>query len=213
MLSPRFSKRLFSRIFAGLCACLLVMVLCSPAVRADEPALFAPTKESPYEGIPGRLRYNVRIVLVEQDKQGQYIPMSDSSAVSKRQLAATVIAAALYYAQEKRAAVVSITLDSQPGPAFGKTILATATYAPDGKGVSGSDDWTWSNLQAAPRGLTAQELKVQRLWGELRDHFQVNGFTDEERLTATIAQKMKIPAEKVKLSPVFPEPFPLEWTK
>lgn len=109
--------------------------------------------------------------------------------------------------------MVSITLDSQPGPAFGKTVLATAVYAPDGKGVSGSDDWTWSTLQATPRGLTAQELKIQRLWGEMREQFQANGFTDEGRLTAAIAKKLKVPAEKVMLSPVFPEPFPLEWTK
>ena len=150
---------------------------------------------------------------MEQDKQGNYIARRDSSTVSKRQLAATVITAARYYAQEKRAAVVSITLDSQPGPAFGKTVLATAIYAPDGKGVSGSDDWTWSTLQATPRGLTAQELKIQRLWGEMREQFQANGFTDEGRLTAAIAKKMKIPAEKVMLNPVFPEPFPQEWTR
>lgn len=86
--------------------------------------------------------------------------------------------------------VLSITLDSQPGPAFGKTVLATAVYAPDGKSVSGSDDWTWSTLQATPRGLTAQELKIQCLWGEMREQFQANGFTDEGRLTAAITKKM-----------------------
>lgn len=209
-----FTTRLSRILLAGL-VCLLVLPLFPLSAWADEQSeaqFFAPTKESPYEGIPGRLRYNVRIVLVEQDKQGNYIARRDSSTVSKRQLAATVITAARYYAQEKRAAVVSITLDSQPGPAFGKTVLATAIYAPDGKGVSGSDDWTWSTLQATPRGLTAQELKIQRLWGEMRKQFQANGFTDEGRLTAAIAKKLKIPAEKVMLSPVFPEPFPQEWT-
>lgn len=205
-----------SRILFAVLICLSVFPLLSPAVWAEEQSdvqFFAPTKESPYEGIPGRLRYNVRIILVEQDKQGKYIARSDSSAVNKRQLAATVIAAARYYAEDKKAAVVNITLDSQPGPGFGKTVLATATYAPDGKGVSGSDDWTWSNLQAAPRGLTAQELKIQRLWGELREQFQKDGSTDEKRLKAAISKKMKIPAEKVKLNPVFPEPFPQEWAQ
>ena len=198
-----FATRLSRILLAGL-VCLLVLPLFSLSAWADEQSeaqFFAPTKESPYEGIPGRLRYNVRIVLVEQDKQGNYIARRDSSTVSKRQLAATVITAARYYAQEKRAAVVSITLDSQPGPAFGKTVLATAIY-----------DWTWSTLQATPRGLTAQELKIQRLWGEMREPFQANGFTDEGRLTAAIAKKLKIPAEKVMLSPVFPEPFPQECT-
>lgn len=209
-----FTTRL-SRILLAVLACLFSLPLFALSVWADEQSeaqFFAPTKESPYEGIPGRLRYNVRIVLVEQDEQGNYIARRDSSTVSKRQLAATVIAAAHYYAQEKRAAVVSITLDSQPGPAFGKTVLATATYVPDGKGVSGSDDWTWNTLQATPRGLTAQELKIQRLWGEMRGRFQVDGSTDEGRLKAAIAKKLKIPAEKVMLNPVFPEPFPQEWT-
>lgn len=168
-----FTTRL-SRILLAVLACLFSLPLFALSVWADEQSeaqFFAPTKESPYEGIPGRLRYNVRIVLVKQDEQGNYIARRDSSTVSKRQLAATVIAAARYYAQEKRAAVVNITLDSQPGPTFGKTVLATAVYAPDGKGVSGSDDWSWSTLQATPRGLTAQELKIQRLWGEMREQF------------------------------------------
>ena len=209
-----FTTRL-SRILLAVLACLFSLPLFALSVWADEQSeaqFFAPTKESPYEGIPGRLRYNVRIVLVEQDEQGNYIARRDSSTVSKRQLAATVIAAAHYYAQEKRAAVVSITLDSQPGPAFGKTVLATATYAPAGKAVPGPDHGTWNTLQATPRGLTAQELKIQRLWGEMREQFQANGFTDEKGLTAVIAKKLKIPAEKVMLNPVFPEPFPQEWT-
>lgn len=95
--------------------------------------------------------------------------------------------------------MVSITLDSQPGPAFGKTVLATAVYAPGGKGVSGSNDWTWNTLQATPRGLTAQGLKIQRLWSEMRGQFQVDGSTDGGQLKAAIAPKLKIPVEKVML--------------
>ena len=200
--------------FLPLIVCLLACTMLPAFVRADiqaGPQRYAPIEEKTYEGTPGRLRYTVRIVLVEEDKQGQIIPRRDSSAVTKRQLADTVMAAALYYAEAKNAAVVGIMLDSQPGPAFGKTVLATATYAPDGKGVSGSDDWTWNTLQATPRGLTAQELKIQRLWGEMRGKFQVDGSTDEGRLKAAIAKKLKIPAEKVRLNPVFPEPFPQEW--
>ena len=46
----------------------------------------------------------------------------------------------------------------------------------------------------------------------MREQFQANGFTDEKGLTAVIAKKLKIPAEKVMLNPVFPEPFPQGWT-
>lgn len=145
-------------LFLPLIVCLLACTMLPSFARADiqaEPQRYAPIEEKAYEGTPGRPRYTVRIVLVEEDKQGQIIPRRDSSAVTKRQLADTVMAAALYYAEAKNAAVVGIMLDSQPGPAFGKTVLATAIYAPDGKGVSGSDDWTWNTLQATPRGLTA----------------------------------------------------------
>ena len=98
-----FTTRLSRILLAGL-VCLLVLPLfrSQPGRMNRAKPNFAPTKESPYEGIPGRLRYNVRIVLVEQDKQGNYIARRDSSTVSKRQLAATVIAAARYYAQRKR---------------------------------------------------------------------------------------------------------------
>lgn len=111
-----------ARVLVAVLICLVFPPL-SPAVWAEEQSdvqFFAPTKESPYEGIPGRLRYNVRIILVEQDKQGKYIARSDSSAVNQRQLAATVIAAARYYAEDKKAAVVNITLDSQPGPGLAR---------------------------------------------------------------------------------------------
>lgn len=200
-------------LFLPLIVCLLACTMLPAFAWADiqaEPQRYAPIEEKAYEGTPGRLRYTVRIVLVEEDKQGQIIPQRDSSAVTKRQLADTVMAAALYYAEAKSADVVGIVLDSQPGPAFGKIPLATVTYAPDGKGVSGSDNWTWDMLQATPRGLTAQELKIQRLWGEMRGQFQANGFTDEERLKAAIAKKLKIPERKVMLYPVFLEPFQLE---
>lgn len=202
--------------FFPLIVCLLACTMLPAFARADiqaEPQRYAPIEEKAYEGTPGRLRYNVHIVLIEEDAHGNIVPKRDSSSLDKQQLAATVMGAALYYAEAKSADVVGIVLDSQPGPAFGKTILATATYAPDGKGLSGSDDWTWNTLQATPRGLTAQELKIQRLWGEMRGKFQVDGSTDERRLKAAIAKKLKIPAEKVMLNPVFPEPFPQEWTR
>lgn len=208
-------KGLFLSTFVPLTICLFALAVFPPISHADDQAEaqhYAPVKEKAYEGIPGRLRYNVHIVLIEEDKHGNIVPRKDSSSLTRHQLAATVMAAALYYAEAKNADVVGVTLESQPGPAFGKSPLATVTYAPDGKGVSGSDNWTWDMLQATPRGLTAQELKIQRLWGEMRGQFQANGFTDEERLKAAIAKKLKIPVEKVMLYPVFLEPFQPERT-
>ena len=92
--------------FLPLIVCLFVFTMLPAFVRADtqaEPQRYAPIEEKAYEGTLGRLRYTVRIVLVEEDKQGQIIPRRDSSAVTKRQLADTVMAAALYYAEAKNA--------------------------------------------------------------------------------------------------------------
>lgn len=52
-----FTTRLSRILLAGL-VCLLVLPLFSLSAWADEQSeaqFFAPTKESPYEGIPGRL--------------------------------------------------------------------------------------------------------------------------------------------------------------
>ncbi|MDD2966510.1 MAG: DUF4875 domain-containing protein [Desulfovibrionaceae bacterium] len=88
-----------------------------------------------------RTKLTVRIVLAEKNADGKIAQLSHHENVSKEQLTATVIAAAKYYAQKTGADYVGIALDPQ-FPAGCDTPLAIADYAPDGKGVSGKDNWT-----------------------------------------------------------------------
>ena len=100
--------------FFPLIVCLLACTMLPAFARADiqaEPQRYAPIEEKAYEGTPGRLRYNVHIVLIEEDAHGNIVPKRDSSSLDKQQLAATVMGAALYYAEAKSADVVGIVLD------------------------------------------------------------------------------------------------------
>lgn len=75
-------------------------------------------------------------------------------------LAATVIAAAKHYAQTTKANMVGVVLDGGFKKPAANIQLARCNYAPDGKGVSGTDNWTWNDVRAADRGLTAEEQRA-----------------------------------------------------
>lgn len=144
-----------------------------------------------------RTRMDVRIVLVTRDAGGKVVQLPDSSEATKEQLAATVIAAAKFYAQAPGIDFVGLVLDSQFGAGYGACQLATADYAPDGKGASGSDAWAWQMVQATDRGLSANELRIQRLWNALRGQFQNELGTDEPALRQAIAKQMGLPVAEV----------------
>lgn len=108
----------------------------------------------------GRTKLIIRIVLVTKDAQGKPTPLLDQTGLGKEQLAATVIAAAKHHAQATGADMVGVVLDGGfDNPAAGIQ-LARGDYAPDGKGVSGKDDWEWNDLHAAERGLSVEEQKA-----------------------------------------------------
>ncbi len=161
----------------------------------------------------GRTKLNLRIILASKNAKGQIIPLEDTSTVTKEQLAATVIAAAKYYAKAPDVQFVGVVLDSQFGAGVATTQLAVADYAPDGKGVSGKDNWTWQQVKAAENGLTKQELTMQELWGKWRSQYQTpQGITDEAALSAAIGSKLGIAPSEVSTAykPLFdvPENFP-----
>ncbi|SCM69975.1 hypothetical protein KL86DES1_10098 [uncultured Desulfovibrio sp.] len=160
----------------------------------------------------GRTKLNLRIILASKNAKGQIIPLEDTSTVTKEQLAATVIAAAKYYAKAAGVQFVGVALDSQFGAGVATTQLAVADYAPDGKGVSGNDNWTWQQVKAAENGLTKQELTMQELWGKWRSQYQTpQGITDEAALSAAIGSKLGIAPSEVSTAykPLFdvPESF------
>ena len=157
----------------------------------------------------GRTKLNLRIILASKNAKGQIIPLEDTSTVTKEQLAATVIAAAKHYAKAAGVQFVGVALDSQFGAGVATTQLAVADYAPDGKGVSGKDNWTWQQVKAAENGLTKQELTMQELWGKWRDQYQTpQGITDEAALSAAIGKKLGIAPNEVSTAykPLFDVP-------
>ena len=112
----------------------------------------------------GRSRLIVRIILADP-AQGKASPRLDQNGLTKEQLAATVIAAAKHYAQATKANMIGVVLDGGFKKPAANIQLARCNYAPDGRGASGNDNWTWNDVRAADRGLTAEE---QRSGGYLR---------------------------------------------
>lgn len=157
----------------------------------------------------GRTKLSLRIILAGKNAKGQIIPLEDTSTVTKEQLAATVIAAAKHYAKAAGVQFVGVALDSQFGAGIATTQLAVADYAPDGKGISGKDNWTWQQVKAAESGLTKQELTMQEMWGQWRDQYQTpQGITDEAALSAAIGKKLGIAPSDVSTAykPLFDVP-------
>ena len=77
--------------------------------------------------------------------------------------------------------------------------LARAVLIPDGRGFDGRTPGPVWTLEAASRGLTAQELEYQRLRVELRSRCQTpDGLTDEAALRAAIARRMGIRQDRLR---------------
>ena len=200
-----------TRHLAALLAALLLTLGAFPAASATEaqgkaaswdlekatPLPYVVAKiDKDYRAAIKRTKWMLRILPVSRDAKGNLVQAASDQA-SKEQLAATVIAAARYGAETTGGDFVHVILDSQAGGSFGSCQLATAQYAPDGRGVSGSQDWTWQMVSAAENGLSEQELHIQRLWGELRDSFQKGGVTDEPALKAAIGKRLGLPAGQI----------------
>ena len=110
----------------------------------------------------GRTKLLLRIVPVAKGKDGKIQPLHDQNKLTKEQLAATAVAAAKYHAQLTGAQMVSVALQTQFFPNHGAARLATVDYAPDGKGVSGKDNWRWHMFSAAEAGPTDAALKTEK---------------------------------------------------
>lgn len=120
-----------------------------------------------------RLKLLIRITPAARDKDGTLILASASSASP---------------------------LDALPGGDGAACQLATADYVPDGKGISGKENWTWNGVRAAETPFSDQELEMQQLWGEMRKDFQTSaGETDEAALSRAIGKRMGISTSKVTL--------------
>ena len=129
------------------------------------------------------------------------IYLADPTAhVTPEALTATCMAAAKHYAAAYGFQALSVFLADMPGGnGWEGTRLAQCSYSPDKGGWSGSQGWLWEQIMAAPRGLTDQERRIKKLWGELRGKYQKDGGTDEDALKSAIAKKMNIKPDQVTL--------------
>ena len=58
--------------------------------------------------------------------------------------------------------MLAAPLQTQYFPNHGAARLAIVDYAPDGKGVSGKDNWRWNMFLAAASGPSDAELKAEK---------------------------------------------------
>ena len=127
-------------------------------------------------------------------------PAGDQTTATQADLTATVMAAAIMAVEESRVHAVTVTLISQLAvAASNEAPLARAVLIPDGRGFDGRTPGPVWTLEAASRGLTAQELEYQRLRVELRSRCQTpDGLTDEAALRAAIARRMGIRQDRLR---------------
>ncbi len=131
---------------------------------------------------PGRKRVGVYIV---------------SSAETRDERAHTTMKAAVEYQEKTKADFVAAYLELSAIVKQDGNPLAVVDYAPDGKGISGDDDWKWKAEVSADK-IEPEHLKVAELWKQNREKFKKsNGLLDENALKQYISKKLSIPVERV----------------
>ena len=123
-------------------------------------------------------------------------------AKSFEERAQTAIKAAIDLQKKSNADMVSIWLEINPILAGTSNQFAVVRYAPDGAGFSGIkkvDNWIWE-VEATGDIPDQQAVTMAELWYQNRPSFLLsNGLTDEPKLKAAIAKKLKIKTDQVGL--------------
>jgi len=133
---------------------------------------------------PGRSRLNFILLAPE--------------ATSYTEFAHTAMKAALDKQRETGADVICAVIEPSVKAVGRGDNYAIASYAPDGKGNSGDQDWKWS-ISVAERPFTQKEMLVLEAWEECCENFQVNGLTDELKLKKFLSQKLQLPIEEIRI--------------
>lgn len=146
-------------------------------------------------GISSRSRMVVRIVA--------------ASARTEDARAQTALKAAEEIYNLYHPGAVSVVLELDPALAGNGYTLATADYAPDGLGWTGTSPLINGTWEATVTGYTvpAETLRIAKLWYANRSNFQLpegagGPGTDEPALKAYIAKIENIDVSKVDLTPL-----------
>jgi hypothetical protein len=178
-------RPLTKKIITALCFIPVILALIpennTPATDQAKPYTIIDRADA---GFVGRDRY--------------FIHITSTEATNRDQFAHTAIKAAIAIQKETRSDVVAVMLEPSVGSIGQGLPYAIVRYAPDGRGLSGEDDWTWE-AEAAEKPLTKMEIAISELWWGNRDNFQVNGMTDEPAIMKWIASKLGIESSQVNL--------------
>ena len=174
----------------------------SAEVAADLTAVLYTVIDSDSNVIQGRKRIEVRIIA----------PL----AKTFEQRGETVILAAQELQVAENADVVFVILEPSAALAGQGSALASARYAPDGKGF-GAQDWTWE-VSSSREPIDPQQLRIAEAWLEQKGSFQVDdGFggtkTDDDALSKAIAKDFGISPDEIGFLYFEPEDYPIPDTK
>lgn len=190
---------------------LMVIGMLSEGEKTDGAATENPKAQVSGNDVPAPPEANLLpyTVLFEKQFKNEHgrsvveatIALSESeSSIDRASLAATCMAASRYLlAENKTDAAVLKLVDRRASHSFYE--LAHCSYAEDGRGLGGSDKWTWSGVAAADRTTTADEKAVYELWNNLKiDHLNKKTLkVDEAALTRAVAKKLKKKPEEIAL--------------
>ena len=119
-----------------------------------------------------------------------------SSASTVLERAHTVVKAAINEQKKSESQVVEIWLEPSKIIVGRGCALANALYAPDSKGLSGSEKWEW-DVRVSKHIVRSLNLKMEELWWANKDDYQRNGRTDEPELKEFIASQLQCPIDSV----------------
>lgn len=122
------------------------------------------------------------------------------TALTQLDRAETAKAAAKDLQEKTGADFTQIFLEAAEFTAGFGNVLAIATYAPDGCGVTGKEcngkQW---EVSASATQLTDTQMAIWKAWIENREKFMPDGYLDEDRLKEFLAKKFDSTPDKITL--------------
>ncbi|EIJ2375756.1 DUF4875 domain-containing protein [Vibrio alginolyticus] len=131
------------------------------------------------------------------------------NATNRAEFAQTAISAAYKQQDKTKADVVSVRLEPSKNLVGYGFAYAIASYAPDGRGNSGEQDWKW-DVAAAETSLDSSKVNIAEQWYAHRASFQEDGMTNEKELISFLAKKNSLSEKDIRLPWVSRSKYPVE---
>jgi hypothetical protein len=191
-------------------AALLTVITACGSTTTNEPTASAPAQNESTESAPSEEDVQtvdpVEYTIVDAEsgvvagRKRVTANILAPNATTFEQRGETIIAAAKDLQESESADVVAIFMIPSEKLIGEGVNLALVRYAPDGKGFSGDQDWTWE-VQASQESVDPQAFKVRELFVEKSPEFQMETefgpAVDEEAVTQAIADELGITVDEV----------------